>query len=140
MIDKDYAELIAKLYVKTLRKEIQWQRTSIQTRFKVVFDNSSLAIEQTGEEVGPDYYKRYYEYSIMGSAGEVVEKFVIREDTDTEVYKQSEIIWELARKIALRIDEVLKSVTKELEKLGQIGKANILEELGKNKDDSDLPF
>jgi hypothetical protein len=122
MPDIKDAELIAKLLEATRNKKLAWEKTGAPEQFAASYGGKwTLNLDKTENQSGPgwDYY-----LTITNSSGEEVLR--IWDQPDNELPK----LFEQARRYALRVDEALTDLIKE------IGEKDDAPEIS----DEDIPF
>ena len=116
------AELIAKLLQATQNKKLAWEKTGAPDQFAASYGGKwTLTVDKSDDERGPgwDYY-----LSITNSSGEEVLR--ILDQPDNELPK----LFEQARRYALRVDEALSDLIKEIGEKDE----------GPEISDEDIPF
>lgn len=116
-------EIFLKLYGKTQRGEISWEETEEEEEFQTAFPGYSIRI---GRE--RDQYKAlpYYYLKIFNEQGKLLE--VIREADILGEWGEKEPtpamldLYEMARRIAMRVEEALDHILSELEGEGEHGR------------------
>ena len=121
MVPEIYSKIIPKLNSSTKAGKINWKTTSVPDKFMVSFKDFSLAIwsgydQQEGGE--------FTAFELIDPDGKEVDRFYVK-DSDKQWGEVAAELYGGARRKALRIDEALKVISKEL---------------GVDEPDDDLPF
>lgn len=131
MPTEEYLDLLKKLVAKTEAGAVNWHPTSNDNEFVVYFDQFSLSMYMSREEREEDSCT----FTIRDSTGKTVDRFWLQE---------SEANWSLvdrlftaARRKALRVDEAVGAILRELDSKKSVGLA---EAPTKPADDDDIPF
>jgi len=105
------------LHEKTKRGEIKWEETENAKEFQVAFPTYSIRIgSQEGQYGLPVYYLK-----IFNQEGKLIEE-IGQDELGAGVYPigpgpgaRMQELYELARRIAMRVEEALDSILSELE-------------------------
>ena len=110
MVPEIYSKIIGKLVSKTKRGEVNWKKTSAGDKFLVSFKEFSLLIgTYFDEQKGTDYVN----FQLIDVAGKSIDTFLVSESDED----WGDLVFELynsARRKALRIDEAIEVIGKEL--------------------------
>lgn len=118
MIPESYYDLINKLYVKAEAGQINWQTTAAKNKFIVYFQNFSISLEfERSEDQEPDFVT----FRIYDNTGHEIDSFWIGSHEIEGWYEKSYQLYSAARRKALRIDDAINSITKELDVHGPVG-------------------
>lgn len=132
MTTQDYLELIRKLFTRTEAGSVNWHPTSDETEFVVYFDEFSLSMRMYRDDQDPDSCV----FTIRGSTGNEVAKFWLEELYPAE-WPLAEGLYNAAKRKALRVDDALQSIMRELDGSKTVGLAKAPPH---PKKDDDLPF
>ena len=135
MIPEAYSDLLRKLGEKTARDEVNWQTSTDDTTFIVDFKEFSMAIKYRYSERAPsDVFFMLYD-----DKGTQIDTFWADESEPPESgwYDFCYDIYSAARRKALRINEAIKTITRQLESTEKVG-SSIGEEFV--HEDGDVPL
>jgi hypothetical protein len=114
-----YNNIIYGLLQKSQKKEVIWNTTTDANTFIVYFDKFSLSIRQKyrGDFNNPE---TWITIDIINDDGENIDGFEIEEgDAD---WNKISVLFTLARRSALSIDNAIQTILTEISKSGIIGK------------------
>lgn len=131
MIPDTYAELVSKLYQKTVKGEINWIPTAKKDSFLISIKDFSLSI---AEGYDTNVQEKYAFIEIYDSRGKAIDSFYV--GVDEEIWDKVDAIWSGARRKALKIDEAVKLISAELDAEGEVGE-DVLPEV---PPPDDIPF
>lgn len=121
MVPEIYSKIIPKLNALTKEGKVNWTSTSVDDKFLVSFKDFSLAIwasyDQNEEE-------EYTAFELIDPNGKVIDQFSVK-NSDKSWGQVADDLYGGARRKALRIDEAVKIISKEL---------------GVDEDSDDIPF
>lgn len=101
------AELISKLLEATDDRQVTWEKTDVPDRFVAKYaDKWTLTIDRSPDPVSP--YPSYW-LSLSNARGEEILKILSSNEHDLDR------LFELARRRALKVDEALSDLLKEIE-------------------------
>ena len=101
-------QIIRGLAAKALT--LAWETTADEKTFLVSFKTHSVSLEQ-----GRGLFPTTYWVEVLDSAGRQLESYVASEDDDPELYEIARSLYEQAKRAALKVDEGLDAVLKEIE-------------------------
>jgi len=112
---KKAGEIFIRLFDKTERGEIHWEETEKETEFQVAFPAYSIRIvSQEGQYAWPDYYLK-----IFNQEGKLIEELGEKDIADELIGRTARPslaqLYEIARRIAMRVEDALDSILAELE-------------------------
>jgi|GEM_PF-3527111 len=111
MIPEAYIDLVDKLYIKTMDGKANWKRTAVENRFLIDFKNFSLTIQFFYEDREPSSVK----LALYDENGKIIDDFELLEIPESAAYDKLYSMYGAARRKALRIDEAINLITKELD-------------------------
>ena len=106
-------EIFLKLHEKTKRGEMNWEETETETEFQTVFPTYSIRIgrEEGGQYAIPPCYLR-----IFNQDGKLIEEIaegdLLGEWENAQPTMRE--LYELARRVAMRVEEALDNILSEL--------------------------
>lgn len=110
MVPEIYSKIIGKLAAKAKRGEVDWKSTSQEGTFLVNFKEFSLAISTYYSD---QEHENFVSFRLLDPKGKVIDYFTVAE-TDDEWGGLAFEMYSGARRKALRIDEALQVIGKEL--------------------------
>lgn len=129
MVPEKYKLIIEKLIDKTDKKGVIWTKTSGGNEFKLIFDKSSITIDQYGGDPG------WADFIIYNEKGQQIDRIALNQE-DGESYDLLIRLHESAKRCYYKVDETLDNIFSELEEKSMLGKeAKIVP-----PSDDDLPF
>ncbi|MDP2216200.1 MAG: hypothetical protein Q8J68_02795 [Methanolobus sp.] len=119
MLPEVYKTIIRKLHKKSAEEEVNWHTTSDGSTYIVYFKTFSLSIDRYHMEFrdAPGIAVR-----ILNMEGDEVDSF-FEYDSDDDWQLLNEL-YEFARRKALRIDEAIRSIDSELDRIGFVGRGD----------------
>ena len=135
-IPNKYFGVLEKLKRKSERGEVNWKETGKENTYIVSFDKFSIGISKSAS-IENGWCVRFY---ISDKSGRILEDYWAYKDPDELIegtafsaFDYISEIFDLARRKALRVDEAIKEINRELDKFGAIGTPP-------KKEEKDLPF
>jgi hypothetical protein len=135
MIPDVYIDLVNKLYDKTMRGQVNWQKTAVENKYLVDFRSFSLTIELLFDRSNPSWIN----LQLYDSDGKKIDSFTVDEEQDSGWFGKLDEIYGTARRKALRIDEAINLITKELDTNEPVG-AEPSEDFVPEIEDDDVPM
>ncbi len=121
MVPEIYSKIILKLNDLTKEGKVNWKTTSVPDKFLVSFKDFSLAIWTSYDQ---NEQAEFTGFELIDPNGKVVDRFSVM-DSNKEWGNVTAELYGGARRKALRIDEAVKIISKEL---------------GVDEDGDDVPF
>lgn len=106
-----FRKLLEDLRDATLQGKLQWSETADESEFRVNFDYAMIRVGQAYSADGDTYV---LSASLLTPKGRVVEQFTASGGMD---YALLEELYDLARRSALKADDLLDRVISEVENL-----------------------
>jgi hypothetical protein len=130
MLPSQYEELFEKLSERTQRGAVNWHPTADENEFVVYFRGFSLSVRfyESERDASEMYFK------IRDDSGKEVDTFWISENDIR--WEMAYRIYSSARRKALRIDEAVNSIVKQLDNAPTVG----LEKPPGTEEEDDIPF
>lgn len=129
MIPDNFKTLIAKLLVKTQKKEVIWQKSSREDEYKLELGSGALTVDKWSPD---NKYNMSIDVAIYNDRGDRIDRIAASEEEDREDFKLLDQFHTEVRRAYYKVDETFKGIFDELEKDGAIGKTV--------PPSSDLPF
>ncbi len=111
-------QLLLKLLEKTKRGDIQWNETEIEGTFQAAFPAYSVRISSEAEpgKALSDYFLKIYNQE--GKQIEEISQYTVADDLNSsyEAGQKLQELYEMARRIAMHVEEALDNLLLELEK------------------------
>ena len=86
---------------------LAWEATADEDTFLVSFQTHSVSLQP--------WARYYYRVGVLDSAGRELESYVASENNDAELYETVQTLYTEAKRAALKVDEGLDAVLKEIE-------------------------
>lgn len=131
MIPEDYTQVIELLFEKSSKNELNWRPTSNEEKFLVNFEKFSISITTGGGEGDLPYIL----FNVLNESGKTIDNFYVGHGE--EWYDNCEEMYGRARRKALKINEAISQLKKELQGGGVVGED---ESASEKKLGDDLPF
>lgn len=131
MLPAEYQDLILKLVERSEAGLVNWHPTSDERQYVVYFEHFSLSVQMYQDYANTEIC----DITIRDSTAKVVDRFSLIE-TNINEWNLAQRMFASARRKALRIDEALDTIRRELDNNQTIGLPNAPKEI----DDDDIPF
>lgn len=106
-MDENKFEIIFNsLIERTENGELNWKTTASPSTYLLVLNDSSISIDF------PTFGS--FEFEFRNERGETVESVSISRDEDEEKFQKANKLWELARRKALKSDDTIDKIIKQL--------------------------
>ena len=89
---------------------LAWETTADEDIFLVSFETHSVSLQPWGRFIPTNF-----RVGVLDSTGRELESYVASEDDDAELYETVRVLYDQAKRAALKVDEGLDAVLKEIE-------------------------
>lgn len=141
MIDTQLKTLINELVQKTKDKKVRWNRTSSESKFKLILQNkSALTVDSWEDEHNNDGVATVVIFNERG------DEILVHKSHLNEDFEDFKLIYDLqnaARNAYFKVDETIASFLSEIGNTNEIGIEEKLPPITSTQistDDDDLPF
>ena len=93
----------------TKASTLAWETTFDEDMFMVSFENHSVSLRAPGE------FTQNFRVGVLDSSGRELEFYIASESNDAELLETVRSLWWQAKRAALKVDEGLDAVLKEIE-------------------------
>ena len=115
MPDERLITLIEKLIQRTQAGESAWEESGITERFSLNFEDVSIIVQLISAT------SRFYRLEVLNQKGTVVES-TGTQGPSVDLGRRLSVLYEMARRRALKVDRVLDELIKRLDEQGLPGK------------------
>lgn len=126
MIPNNFKTLIEKLLNKTRKREVIWQKTTREDEYKLDLDSGALTIDKWSPD---NKFNMSIDVAIYNDRGDRIDRIEVHAEDNPDDYKILDEFHSEVRRTYYKVDETFKGIFEELDKEGEIGKINPLDNL-----------